>query len=903
MRRGRLLYGAMLAAAIWGSGSLLHAQTAEAGMEWVEVFKEDFGGNETSDPADPGKNEPTAMSDKHGVSIHYSGSNKMSGAYFLVKSSTDNSDWHPGSDHTYLGDKTRGYYMRVNPDASKSTETMYVQKLSGICSGAVFHFSAWLANIQISEEGVLPKLAVTINSASDGSGTSYAIEQLVLARGSSTDTDLPWKELSLEFNTGDAAVDEAYFIVAAVQPETNGFDFAVDDISIKVQHPTFNIDKKEADFVYGEPVTLVSDYVDKGFFSNMNNVIYSWSYSENEDGPFTELVSNQSYTAHKDFALTTITSFDKDVHNGYYRLRIGERGSFDSDICSISQVYRINETKKKLNLHLCGDEDVVTEENITIKGAEHSDGERFEANSSITYIISKTVPKTVKKDTVDRCIGTEYMGVTYNTAQDVTFTDTLKSKVYPDCDSLYTVTVLHVHEQETRAGKLIQVCQHSAYNGVTRDEVGEFPDVVEANCTKMTNTIKVNPVYSIDRTYTICSGSMFEGETFATGGSYTRKYNKTSVFGCDSVVNATIEVTGKIVVNLDDEELCEGDSYTFAGKTYTTPGTYQLTTTSTSLISGCDSTTNLKLTIHPNWSNEYSPIDTFICFGSPLFGTIYEQPTTDPILVRNPTTFQTVSGCDSVVYYNLNVIEMELRLKVASDRDVICRGEEVEIDVANLKPADALVSWSHIFNGSKMKAIFTPDRDMTYVVLARNEKAGCEASDTVRIYVRDSPTLTIDTVDQKSNHVEYSVEGGTEPYVMLLDKKELTDQLFGEVNNSFIGMHNLTARDSSGCTSTQQYTITPVPITPSTVFTPNGDGVNDLWTIENIDVYGKARVRIYDRSGKILKEYNGYDNAQGWDGTYQGNRLPATDYWYEINLPEVDTQYIGHFTLFYNIKN
>ena len=112
----------------------------------------------------------------------------------------------------------------------------------------------------------------------------------------------------------------------------------------------------------------------------------------------------------------------------------------------------------------------------------------------------------------------------------------------------------------------------------------------------------------------------------------------------------------------------------------------------------------------------------------------------------------------------------------------------------------------------------------------------------------------------------------------------------------------MTVKDSTGCLSSRPFEISPIPITPSGYFTPDGDGVNDLWQIENIDVYSRARVRIYARDGKLIQEYNGYDNNQGWDGRYQGHLLPPTDYWYEINLPEIDRQYIGHFTLYYNQK-
>ena len=47
----------------------------------------------------------------------------------------------------------------------------------------------------------------------------------------------------------------------------------------------------------------------------------------------------------------------------------------------------------------------------------------------------------------------------------------------------------------------------------------------------------------------------------------------------------------------------------------------------------------------------------------------------------------------------------------------------------------------------------------------------------------------------------------------------------------------------------------------------------------------------------MLANINSYDNEQGWDGTYLGYPLPATDYWYVINLPEADRQLMGHFTL------
>ncbi|MBR2261789.1 MAG: T9SS type B sorting domain-containing protein, partial [Paludibacteraceae bacterium] len=53
---------------------------------------------------------------------------------------------------------------------------------------------------------------------------------------------------------------------------------------------------------------------------------------------------------------------------------------------------------------------------------------------------------------------------------------------------------------------------------------------------------------------------------------------------------------------------------------------------------------------------------------------------------------------------------------------------------------------------------------------------------------------------------------------------------------------------------------------------------------------------IYDRYGKLIVQYLG-DNSEGWDGTYEGQPLPSTDYWYMVDIEEIEKQYSGHFTL------
>lgn len=87
-------------------------------------------------------------------------------------------------------------------------------------------------------------------------------------------------------------------------------------------------------------------------------------------------------------------------------------------------------------------------------------------------------------------------------------------------------------------------------------------------------------------------------------------------------------------------------------------------------------------------------------------------------------------------------------------------------------------------------------------------------------------------------------------------------------------------------------------IVPRAHMTPNGDGIDDVWIIENIDQFPEATIRIYNRWGKLLFETKGYDNENNaWNGTYLDADCPTSDYWYIIDIESIDMQMTGHFTL------
>ena len=68
-----------------------------------------------------------------------------------------------------------------------------------------------------------------------------------------------------------------------------------------------------------------------------------------------------------------------------------------------------------------------------------------------------------------------------------------------------------------------------------------------------------------------------------------------------------------------------------------------------------------------------------------------------------------------------------------------------------------------------------------------------------------------------------------------------------------------------------------------TFFSPNNDGINDVWKIKPILLTQAVDLKIFDRFGKILYEQNDNQDIK-WDGKVNGKPLPTTDYWFTIDI-------------------
>lgn len=189
---------------------------------------------------------------------------------------------------------------------------------------------------------------------------------------------------------------------------------------------------------------------------------------------------------------------------------------------------------------------------------------------------------------------------------------------------------------------------------------------------------------------------------------------------------------------------------------------------------------------------------------------------------------------------------------------------------------------------------FSANQTGEYGVIATDINSGC-VSDLVTATVSEIPKAESLTITQSqdfssNSFITVDVTGGQPPFLYQInDGGFQTSNTFSNLNP---GVYEIEVTDSFSCSNLKSVvTIINYP----KYFTPNGDGYNDTWTVLNLD--DNARIRIFDRYGKFIVEIN--SQSQSWDGSFDGQQLPADDYWFTVNysLNGITHEYKNHFSL------
>ncbi|WP_299362516.1 T9SS type B sorting domain-containing protein, partial [Winogradskyella sp.] len=170
---------------------------------------------------------------------------------------------------------------------------------------------------------------------------------------------------------------------------------------------------------------------------------------------------------------------------------------------------------------------------------------------------------------------------------------------------------------------------------------------------------------------------------------------------------------------------------------------------------------------------------------------------------------------------------------------------------------------------------------------------GCQATGTFNVAESEAATIdVVETVDfSDPNNITITISGIGDYLYQLNDLPPQTSNVFNDVP---IGYNTVTVIDLNGCARiTREVLVVDIP----KHMTPNGDGDFDTWHIVGVETLPGTVVHIFDRYGKLLKELR--HDSLGWDGTFNGNKMPTGDYWYVADVVHNGERFQikGHFAL------
>ena len=203
-------------------------------------------------------------------------------------------------------------------------------------------------------------------------------------------------------------------------------------------------------------------------------------------------------------------------------------------------------------------------------------------------------------------------------------------------------------------------------------------------------------------------------------------------------------------------------------------------------------------------------------------------------------------------------------------------------------------------------SFFMPTVEGNYTVTVTNINTLCMSSDSTVVELSSPPTVTATLATEAfadNNIIQVTATGdGAALFEFSIDNgpwlsNEPNSNTY-TFNNVLFGEHVIQARDINGCgIASDVVLVMDYPL----FFTPNNDGYNDTGQIFGIENQYDAKIFIFDRYGELLKQLS--PTGPGWDGTYNGELLPSSDYWFTIDYRELgesegaQKQFKAHFSL------
>ncbi|MFN7044275.1 MAG: T9SS type B sorting domain-containing protein [Flavobacterium sp.] len=319
----------------------------------------------------------------------------------------------------------------------------------------------------------------------------------------------------------------------------------------------------------------------------------------------------------------------------------------------------------------------------------------------------------------------------------------------------------------------------------------------------------------------------------------------------------------------------------------TTSGT--VTYVVTPILNGCAGTPEtIVVTVTPATTIAlvFPPLTTTYCINAtpealptsssnstPVAGTW--NPSVINTTISGTTTYTftpQVGSCENILPYQINITVGNSFSPDFPSTIPLCSGETPPI-LANTSPNGISGTWSpavidNLVSGSYT---FTPSL------------GSCANPQTIAVTILESQLQSFSYsisgafTDNQSVTITAIPSGN---YYYQLDNEAFQESNIFE--NVSPGNHTITVMDQNGCGNFISENI--FVINYPNYFTPNGDGINDFWTIVGMNSFENWKISIFDRYGKLITQLS--ETNLSWDGRYNGNQLPSSDYWFTIDYQE-----------------
>lgn len=175
----------------------------------------------------------------------------------------------------------------------------------------------------------------------------------------------------------------------------------------------------------------------------------------------------------------------------------------------------------------------------------------------------------------------------------------------------------------------------------------------------------------------------------------------------------------------------------------------------------------------------------------------------------------------------------------------------------------------------------------------------CGISQDFNVVLSEIAQITSVSVERQMDGKRIQVEvSGLGNYEYALDEIDGPYQDMPVFNRVSEGTHIIYVRDKNGCGIAQR--LVERELTPDDFpkfFTPNGDGINDFWQYivprERSEIQ-LTYIQVFDRYGNFLAQIT--PNSRGWDGTFNGQPLPSSSYWFRA-MDNLNNEIQGFFAL------